>query len=60
MRPDQHPGSGIHRLEIQPGISALPRKSLHERVFLPVYEVGIFPPHGIEACMKIRGRRNHL
>ena len=63
MRPHQQRSRGIHRIEIQPGIPALPRKRLHERIFGAVKEIGIFPPPRIETRMEIRScgchRKNH-
>ncbi len=53
MRPDQQRSRKVHGIEIQSRITALPGKSFHERIFAPVYEVRIFPPHGIETRMEI-------
>ena len=50
----------IHCIKIQGGITALPAPGGHERVFLPVNEVGIFTAAGAEAGMEIIGHRNDL
>ena len=48
----------VHGGEIQDGIAALPGVCAHERVFLPVYEVGVFTAAGAEAGMEIIGDRS--
>ena len=49
----------VHCVKIQGGIAALPAPGSHERVFLPVNEVGIFAAFCTEAGVEIFGRFQH-
>ena len=54
------PSGLVHGVKIQGGIGALPTPWSHERVFLPVNEVGIFTAAGAEPRMEIIGHGKDL
>ncbi len=60
MGSQQVSAGAVHGVEIQHGITALPGISPHERVFVPMDEVGVFPLPGAETGMEIRGGFLHL
>ena len=60
MGAEEIPAGLVHGVKIQGGIAALPAPGSHERVFLPVNEVGIFTAAGAEACMEIIGHGKDL
>ena len=50
----------VHSVEIERRVSVVEGKTLCERVFLPVQEIGVFTGDGVEPGVKIRLRRNNL
>ena len=49
----------VHGVEVQTGEAALPGEGGHERVFLPVDEIGIGTLRGAEAGVEIVGCRKY-
>ena len=53
VRTQEELAGGVHGVKIQRGVAAEPGCVPQKRVFLPVNEVGIFPPAGTEAGVEI-------
>ena len=57
MRPQEVLTGLVHGVEIEVGKTALPGVGGHERVFLPMDEIGIGTPRRAEARVEIVGGR---
>ena len=57
--PQEVGAGGVHGVEIQVRETALPGEGGHERVFLPVDEIGIGTLRGAEAGVEIVGCRKY-
>ena len=59
MRSQKVGAGGVHGVEIQVRVAALPGEGGHERVFLPVDEIGVGTLRSAETGVEIVGYRKY-